>query len=211
MRLLASLALAAMLVVGGGERSEAAFVSCSNINPAPAGTAGYQPYPTNALKANVGCEGSSSTSFTQPQNLDIFGKTGWLQIAKLESTSPGSPANLDTAGVTFKSTSVTGNFSGTWSVAQSVYDNYSYVAIVMNDGNHNPHPTIAYLVTALGGTWITPWVHRIHDTLENSLSNVQFVGIRGETTVIPLPAAGWLILAGLGGLGLVARRRSRAA
>ncbi|MGI3213289.1 VPLPA-CTERM sorting domain-containing protein [Roseovarius tibetensis] len=34
--------------------------------------------------------------------------------------------------------------------------------------------------------------------------------VEGDTTVVPLPAAGWLMLAGLGGLAAL-RRRKRAA
>lgn len=41
-----------------------------------------------------------------------------------------------------------------------------------------------------------------------TLTNTAFLkGKWEEVTVVPLPAAGWLLLAGLGGLGLVARRR----
>jgi hypothetical protein len=49
-------------------------------------------------------------------------------------------------------------------------------------------------------------------TLDNFLVRFQSIGINSDgSAVIPLPAAAWLMLAGLGGLGLMSRRKAKAA
>lgn len=61
------------------------------------------------------------------------------------------------------------------------------------------------IFTLAGTLWVTP-------TLTNSEATVFEATIgRGAASVIPLPAAGWLLLSGLAGLGVIARRKRAAA
>jgi hypothetical protein len=53
-----------------------------------------------------------------------------------------------------------------------------------------------------GGTWST--------VSGSSLSHITFYDTDGPTSVIPLPAAGWLLLAGIGGLAAMRRRKKSA-
>lgn len=162
------------------------------------------PDATNKLTANDGCYGVDGIGVSNPQPADFDGLLGlnnWTVLEKDESVAAN--VNYDNGG--FKFTSNDGNFNGTWEVAQSILDQYANVAIVMKDGNQNPIPTLVYIVSTTSGNWMTPWVNN-QGRPNNSLSNVQLI-VNGQ---IPLPAAGWLMIAGIGGLAAL-KRRKRAA
>jgi hypothetical protein len=173
------------------------------------------PDATNKLLDNDGCvlvTGIVPNDNAQPDAGDLagmFGQTPWLEIAKIDAGATGSAPGNTMNGFTFASAN--GNASGTWSVAQSILDAWTYVAIVMKDGNHKPAATIAYLISDLDGTWSTPWENcngKKGCKPVNALSNAT-LWVSGAT--IPLPAAAWLMLAGLGGLGLMSRRKAKVA
>jgi hypothetical protein len=194
---------AVALVAGAGffataDRADAlTFTNCNLLVPDA----------TGKLVANDGCQGEGTNSNLAGADFNgLFGKNGWLLLAKQDVTGSNPPnnINLDEKGVTFKSSD--NNNSGTWSVGQSVYNQWQHVVIYMKDGNQSPATNIFYLVSAASGTWNTPWVNN-QGAANNSLSNVQFL-VNGQ---IPLPAAAWLLLAGIGGMGLVARGRKAAA
>lgn len=203
--------LSALLIAANfGLASGAAAFTWANCNT-------LTPDASGKLSGSVECAGNTSGGAANPGLSDfngLFGIDGWVEIAK-ESSSTGG-ANLDAAGVTFLSDN--NNFSGSWSITQSVLNLYTTIAIIMKDGNMAPAPTIAYKVDAssfsgidFAGTWSTPWVN-IHGKENNSLSNVRFIG-SGPATPIPLPAAGWLLISVFGGLGLanhMRRKRSSA-
>jgi hypothetical protein len=62
-----------------------------------------------------------------------------------------------------------------------------------------------YLLSGTMGSWTTNSFLNQND-MQQGISNISLY-----TAVIPLPAAAWLMLAGLGGLGLMSRRKAKAA
>ena len=74
------------------------------------------------------------------------------------------------------------------------------------DDDFAPLPT--GVVTSFSGTWTS--ASGIQINLGPDAWDVGISNITGSVSVIPLPAAGWLLLGALAGLGLAARRRRTA-
>lgn len=81
-------------------------------------------------------------------------------------------------------------------------DEWNMVAILLKAGNSWG----SYLFS--GGSLEEWWNNglTVTSTAVNSLSNYSIYG-RNDTSVVPLPAAGWLLIAGLGGMVALGRRR----
>lgn len=127
-------------------------------------------------------------SHTFGTDTGLFNLTNWSFLAKYENPDGGAETN----GLT-----VSGN---TWSFAGSLF--YEAVAIILKQGN----TFSAYLFDgglASTGTWSTPGFGQG----AGGLSHMSIYTSGNPTSPIPLPAAGWLMLAGLGGLVAVRRRR----
>jgi hypothetical protein len=188
-------ALAAAVLVAGliGTAAEAApTVACATLSPDA----------TNKLLGNAGCQAYGETRDPNPANFDgLFALDGWEELVEIDARDVNGTSGKD--GFTF--TSVNGNLGGTWAI--SGFANYT-LAIILKDGNQAPAPTLLYLIDSASGTWTTPWVNR-RGNANPSLSNVQLWGV-ANVSKVPLPAAGLLMFAGLGGLGLASRRKARA-
>jgi len=139
----------------------------------------------------------------------LFSQTSWMSRGKVEAPDPNPTETLNgTNGDLTISGSV---LSGKWSVAQSVLNTYQYVALVFKDGNAEPSAAIGYLLGNLNaGNYSSPFCGSATEPCGTNPKDISYVElwVSGE---IPLPAAAWLLIAGIGGLGLVARRRKAAA
>lgn len=135
----------------------------------------------------------------------LFGLTGWEFIARdndLDGTDSGNMAAFTVTG------SLT---SGFLTLAASLYDTYSSIAVVLKSGGGlNPEFWVAYKIAA-DTTKVDYQSIFLNKKLEvGEISHISVYGVPGDTpSPVPLPAAGWLMIAGLGGLAAL-RRRKRA-
>jgi len=171
---------------------------------------------TSQLTTSDDCAGTYSGNDAN-QNLDgLFGQSDWEEIAKVDSdqgtdgiltVTANQPApellNLVAQVETEEDEGATG---GGWSVTG--WDGWSTVMAVLKGGNSFS----AYLLdlTDTSGQWNTLGLAKGNGKPGPGLSHFTLYGIEGQTpppSTIPLPAAGWLMLGAIGGLGLAARRR----
>lgn len=147
------------------------------------------------VSGSTACEGaySGNDSNEISDTTELFGLDGWKEIDKVDG-------NAGTSGV------LTSQASGMWSI--SSFDTYETFMIVLKGG-----PTFsAYLLgdgdtAASSGTWSTAGILKGNGQPGPGLSHITLWGT-GTAAPVPLPAAAWLLLAGLGGLG-AARRFKR--
>jgi hypothetical protein len=131
----------------------------------------------------------------------VFASNGWTDLGKIETT---------TAAGTFSSTYFTvstnaGNGSGTW----SLNPDYAFApgasyAFVLKGATDN----VAYLLDTgfASGAWSNLDLFTPNGKNNAGLSNMTLYGTATPAPV-PLPAAAWLLLGGMAGLGAVARKR----
>lgn len=202
---------AAALVVTAASAQAATFPACTTLPPDASGK----------LTSNIGCVGIGGIGSSNPgagDLNDMFGQASWSLIQKFDVIDGKS---IDGSEGGFSFSSADKNFSGRWSISQTLLDSWKFLAIVMKDGNQDPIPTLAYLVNTVGGAWNTPWAKQkctgtgdkktcVWEPL-NSLSNVQLwvseKNITPPPPPVPLPAAGFLLVGALGGLAALRRRR----
>lgn len=138
-----------------------------------------------------------------------FGENTWVQNTKIdvleEETDESKTYSFkdpDPSGILSASLGDDA-LSGTWSV--SSWAGIEKAVLVLKGGKG----FAAYLLDLAAGTegkWSTQALTVGNDN-QPALSHV---ALYTTPSVIPLPAAGWMLLSALGGLGLVARRRRKA-
>ncbi len=146
------------------------------------------------------CEGAYAGNDSNSKLDGIFGIDGWTEIAKVNIPERGFGP--------FTSGSLTVNGagkSGAWGVTG--WKDNSPVMAVLKGG-----PTFAaYLLNDLSytsGTWNTDGIFRGSNKSGPALSHLTFYAGGPTPTPIPLPAAGWLLLASLCGLAGMKRRKA---
>ena len=196
--LMAAAGILAVATLGSVERVDAASVStCSET------VAGKV---SNTSECEVLDFGSGNPSQAQLDLLFAPGP-GWMEIEKLNrSETSFTGGSFFPAGT---SLTIIGNGeSGTWSVLASLFDTYDRLMLVFKgpDGQSPAEPkgVVAYLLSANSGTYDTPFGNGSEDATNRM--DISYVALYAQ---IPLPAAGWLLLGGLGALGFAARRKRK--
>ncbi len=129
-------------------------------------------------------------------NLTFPGMTEMTYVLSTKTNSSDG-----TGKITFTDAPASGDNPGTWGISDPT-GIASQVVIVLKQSNS----WAAFLVSALSGNWTTSGPGRS----TQGLSHADVWYKPGDTTDVPLPATLPLVLAGLGGLGLLTRRRRAA-
>lgn len=171
--------------------AEAATCSTANLTTSTACQAGIPGGPGgNVFEAQMNGFGGGA---------GVFGVNTWADLGKIETTEGGGSF----ASTYFSFTSNAGNGSGTWSLnpGYEFAPGASY-AFVLKGGTSN----VAYLLdTAFGSdSWTNLDLFTPNGRNNAGLSNATLFATAAP---VPLPAAAWLMLGGLAGLGAAARRR----
>lgn len=172
---------AAVLVCGAASGASAATMTCTGGSGGSAAT--YSLSDATAASCFTGNDTNQIDS-----NFSLFGMTGWV-LADKNDGPDGDGA------ITFTDAPTNGDKSGDWTI--SSITGLLNVAITLNAGNGFG----AFLLdlddlTPLSGTW----------TSSKGLSHAS-IYYNGTVSAVPLPAALPLLLAAIGGLAFVGRRR----
>ncbi len=161
--------------------------------------------PSEACVVGETFNGMSGNDSADALNADtVFGQIGWELVARDNSVGDGAAPDTGDAAAFGLSGSLT---DGTMTISDSVFEEYANVAVVLKAGNATTGGWIAYLVESadLVYTSIFPTGSDFRDLSHISLYGS---GVNNSMPSVPLPAAGWMLLAGLGGL-VAAKRRKR--
>jgi hypothetical protein len=156
----------------------AATIPCTTSTAANGATLSV----THALDA--ACFTGNDTNLIT-STFDIFGLTGWILADKNGSSTDGDQSITFTSGVT------NGTKLGSWEI--SSLGTAASVMVNLKAGNGWG----SFLVGTTSGTW----------TSTKELSHASVYYRPGTPSPVPLPAAGWMLLAGLGGIAAAKRRK----
>ncbi len=174
---------------------------------------------TARVTPNIGCEylvdltPPAQDSETNVNEGSMFGIVDWSFLGKVDGL-PGSDGGLTFVG---------DDQSGTWSISQAILDVYTNVMITFKsaDSNADPVPSsiVGYLVNTTAGDYNAPsafedstgYFDISHASLFVSGVNAgcdPITEICGPpVNEVPLPAGLPLLLAGLGAMGILSRRK----
>lgn len=153
------------------------------------------------------CEtGSTNNDFLstplQVNEDSLFDISTWTYLGKLNFEGDSeNPALLGISG---------GLQAGTFSIAQSIFDAYDTLMLVLKGGNgENTNPNyVGYLLTSRTGSYGTPFFNLDNGNLKD-ISHITLYGaVDDETPSVPLPAAGFLLVAGLAAMAGLGRRKA---
>jgi hypothetical protein len=99
---------------------------------------------------------------------------------------------------------INGGTSGDFSIG-TLTGQYSHLAIGFKSGG-GQNALSAFVFKLPSGVTSGDWDF----SFQQALSHANLYGIEGTATPIPLPAAGWMLISGLAGLGFLGRRKARA-
>lgn len=185
----ATTALAAMMTLG------AQAANATPIEPSQCDILNFTTS-TECISPVSGGDGGN-VKVEQMNGQSIFGYDDWTEIAK---SDVGDPNDI------FSLTISNDGKSGTWTLIAPYTWGEGVYAFAIKGAVDNAVYLMDKAYTF--GTWNTI-------DLENkggndpALSNITLFGTT-DVSVVPLPAAGWLLLMGIGGLGVASRRRRKA-
>ena len=144
---------------------------------------------------DVECFSNANDSNTISPTFDIFGSAGWLLGDKVgdEGGGDGNVA-FDNAPLEFD--------DGVWSLTLASGFTASDIFVVLKQAN-----SFAAFLLDINEPYQGFWSTLGPSTSVQDLSHASVYYKPGEPAPIPLPAAGWLLIAALGGLA-VARKRA---
>lgn len=183
--------------------AQATTVTCNVINFTTS-TACYSPVPgTGGPGPGGGNVVAADMNGVLPSG--AFGQTGWKLIDDIEGTLLPGPQVSDDGFFTF--TYDSNLKQGTWKLNFPWIWGEGVFAFVIKGATDNA----AYLMDKnfTSGTWTVVDLDTPNGRGDPDLSNVRLFGT-SDLVPIPLPAAGWMLLAGIGGLAAMRRRRKAA-
>lgn len=204
-RVLAAATAAVTFSILATSGSAATVASCAT------GTPDASERVSDGMGGHFGCEFATGLSnFDSGVYDDLFFGGGFEEIER-DSNGTNSIGRLTGNG---------GTKSGSFEIAASLLNKYSAFVLVFKAASDNvaaPGVAVAYnLGQTLSGDYLTPIAKttgnkcKTVSTFEDcavDISHVQLLGKPGTMAHVPLPAAGWFLLAGLGGLGAMRRLR----
>lgn len=152
---------------------------------------------SGALQCAGPFEGNDSNSILD----DVFGSGVWEEIAKVDGGESAKGLTVSGSGTT-----------GTWSYSGGLLGDFSQVMVALKGGPSFSLYELENGVTA--GNWDTFGIVKGNGQAGPGLSHFTLYG-RGEAlpppSAIPLPGPIWALLAGIGGLVALRRRKGLAA
>ncbi|TVQ56357.1 MAG: VPLPA-CTERM sorting domain-containing protein [Rhodobacteraceae bacterium] len=196
---LSAFAAAALVAFGIGDKADAATCNTANFVE----SSQCIPRLSDDVNGNVSVADMNGFGGT-----GAFGKTNWKEIGKIDGGE--SSAFFTITGL--------GETSGTWELTfpWTWHPDAHYVFVLKGGAqppnNQNAVANVGYLVlNSIGnrsGTWSTADLLNPGGNVPG-LSNITLFGTE-DLKPIPLPAAAWLLLSGMAGLGVMGARKRKA-
>ncbi len=178
-----------------------ALLSVSGAYAKPVAPGGSDPVldpcQTTSVVISTDCVGAFLQSTGQPTASELNaallgGYDDWSRVDAIDGDKPTS--------VFFTITGIDAK-SGTWEILNP--EPGKMYALSLKGSTQ----WAAYLLSGFSGTWFTTDLNTPSGN-QPDLSNAVLFHRVGEPGVVPLPAAGWLLLAGVGGLAAMRRKKS---